>query len=286
MSARASCAIVEAALEAGITHFDVAPSYGLGLAEDVLGEVLRGCRSVTIATKVGIARPSGGGAMAVARKVLRPVAAAAPRLKRLMLRGLAEVSSGNHFDVSSVETSLAESLQRLKRPKVDFILLHEPGRSAITPELVEFFGTMLDSGQIGAYGSGTDNFRRDLIDFGSIWQYRASPTHKASPPNVNQILHGVLRHNLHRVPDAVSQRVDLSDQLGFDLEDKASLPGLFLTAAMARQPDAMILISSNDPARIKSNVSSIDWDAANNRRKGFLEAFDEFQTISQTISQY
>ena len=163
----------------------------------------------------------------------------------------------------------------------DFVLLHEPGRSAITPELLKLFATMVDSGQIGAYGSGTDNFGRDLIEFGSIWQYRASLTHKASSPNVNQILHGVLRHNLHRVPDPVAQRVDLSDRLGFDLKDKASLPGLFLTAAMARQPDAVILISSNDPARIKSNVSSIDWDAANNRRKGFLEAFAEFRAILQ-----
>jgi hypothetical protein len=279
VSTRASRAIVEAALEAGITHFDVAPSYGLGLAEDVLGEVLRGNQSVTIATKVGIARPSGGGAMAIARKVLRPVAAAAPRFKRFMLRGPAEASGGNHFDVSSIETSFAESLQRLKRSKVDFILLHEPGRSAITPELPKLFATMVGSGQIGAYGSGTDNFGRDLIEFGSIWQYRASLTHKASSPNVNQILHGVLRHNLHRVPDPVAQRVDLSDRLGFDLKDKASLPGLFLTAAMARQPDAVILISSNDPARIKSNVSSIDWDAANSRRKGFLEAFEEFQAV-------
>ena len=70
-----------------------------------------------------------------------------------------------------------------------------------------------------------------------------------------------------------AQRVDLSDRLGFDLKEKASLPGLFLTAAMARQPDAVILISSNDPARIKSNVSFIDWDAANNRRKGFVRGF-------------
>jgi hypothetical protein len=69
----------------------------------------------------------------------------------------------------------------------------------------------------------------------------------------------------------VAHRVDLSDRLGFNLKDKASLPGLFLTAAVAKQPDAVILISSNDPARIKSNVSSIDRDAANNRRKGFLD---------------
>ena len=70
------------------------------------------------------------------------------------------------------------------------------------------------------------------------------------------------------VAAGLAQRVDLSDQLGFDLKDKASLPGLFLTAAMARQPDAVILISSNDPARIKSNVSSIELSCIPSFRRG------------------
>lgn len=39
LSYRASCALVEAAYDAGFRHFDVAPSYGNGQAERILGEV-------------------------------------------------------------------------------------------------------------------------------------------------------------------------------------------------------------------------------------------------------
>jgi hypothetical protein len=274
-SANESRVIIEVALKAGITHFDVAPSYGLGLAENMLGEVLRGNEEVTIATKVGIARPSGGGALAVARKALRPLAVAAPAVKRFMVGALAATSSREQFDASSIETSFTESLKRLKRPKVDFLLLHEAQRSAITPELIEIFSALVSAGQIGAFGSGTGNSRHELVEFGSVWQYRASPAHEERPPNVNQILHGVLRYGLIDIPDEVAQRADLSQRLGFDLKDKEALPSLFLSAAMAMQQDAVILISSNDPQRIKSSVSQIDWDAANLRRKGFLGAFVE-----------
>jgi hypothetical protein len=273
--------IVEMALKVGITHFDVAPSYGLGLAEDVLGEVLRGNQEVTIATKVGIARPAGGGALAVARRLLRPLAVTAPRVKRLMLGALAANSNRSQIDASNIETSLAESLKRLKRPKIDFLLLHEAQQREITPELIEICATLVSNGQIGAFGSGTGNLRGELVEFGSVWQYRASMTHVVRAPNTNQILHGVLRHGLSRIPEAVAQRVHLSERLGFDLKDKTSLPGLFLSAAMAIQQDAMILISSNDPERIKSSVSKIDWDVANMRRAGFLEAFAELQAACQ-----
>lgn len=53
---KTSMRLVEAALDAGIRHFDTAPLYGLGLSEDALGVALKGVPDVTITTKVGIAR--------------------------------------------------------------------------------------------------------------------------------------------------------------------------------------------------------------------------------------
>src|SRR5512147_3086322 len=50
--------ILEHAFSRGITHFDVAPIYGFGRAESILGKFLRGKRHlVTIATKAGTAPP-------------------------------------------------------------------------------------------------------------------------------------------------------------------------------------------------------------------------------------
>src|SRR5262249_31943685 len=48
-------ALMEEALELGVTHFDSAPAYGFGGAEQIVGEFLRGKRDrVTITTKFGL----------------------------------------------------------------------------------------------------------------------------------------------------------------------------------------------------------------------------------------
>ena len=70
-----SAAVVEAALEVGITHFDTASNYGEGQSESFLGEALGGRRDdVVIATKVGVPIPgwegSGGAAPDYVRQVL------------------------------------------------------------------------------------------------------------------------------------------------------------------------------------------------------------------------
>lgn len=58
-------AAVHAALDAGITFFDVAPAYGRGHAEEVLGEALRTAgsarRSAIVATKCGVRFDEGHG---------------------------------------------------------------------------------------------------------------------------------------------------------------------------------------------------------------------------------
>ena len=52
MSGRDSLALLEAAYDAGIRHFDVAPRYGYGEAESCLGEFLQRHRGqVTVTTK-------------------------------------------------------------------------------------------------------------------------------------------------------------------------------------------------------------------------------------------
>ena len=55
---RQSLRLLEAAYDAGIRHFDVAPMYGYGEAESCLGEFLqRHPGQLTVTTKYGIAPP-------------------------------------------------------------------------------------------------------------------------------------------------------------------------------------------------------------------------------------
>src|SRR5262245_15220330 len=68
-------AVLRAAYEAGIRHFDVARSYGLGRAESELGRFLKTAGGgVTVGTKFGIdAGPTaaiGGGAQSTLRRLI------------------------------------------------------------------------------------------------------------------------------------------------------------------------------------------------------------------------
>src|SRR6266404_3802067 len=57
---QAALSVLQAACAQGITHFDVARVYGLGWAEGILGEFLKGKRDrVTITTKFGLKPPGG-----------------------------------------------------------------------------------------------------------------------------------------------------------------------------------------------------------------------------------
>ena len=62
IDAAASQAVVDAALDAGVTHFDTADLYGGGKSEEFLGQVLAGRQrdSYVLATKVFFPMPDGG----------------------------------------------------------------------------------------------------------------------------------------------------------------------------------------------------------------------------------
>src|SRR5690242_7253513 len=83
VSRAAGIAAIERALEAGITWFDVAPSYGDGEAEVILGEALRGA-NVAILTKVGLQASATSGVKRLIRGLARPVVAMAPGLRAMI----------------------------------------------------------------------------------------------------------------------------------------------------------------------------------------------------------
>lgn len=106
--------LIGAALDAGITHFDTAPYYGFGLAETTLDMLAR--ESATVATKVGLYPP--GGADQSRRAVLaRKIAG---RLVASLSRPVVD------WSVTTARHSLTQSLRRLRRDRVDLLLLHEP----------------------------------------------------------------------------------------------------------------------------------------------------------------
>jgi len=137
--------LLEAALDAGITHFDTSPYYGYGLAEKDLGRFMRGRRSaVTVATKVGLYPPGPtpfGAAGVWARKALGRVvrSLAAPR---------------EDWTVAAAERSLHQSLKRLGTDYLDILFLHEPPRpeSVAADDFLAWFEAQRAGGVIRAWG--------------------------------------------------------------------------------------------------------------------------------------
>jgi D-threo-aldose 1-dehydrogenase len=108
VSAEEASAVVDRAWELGVRFFDTAPSYGSGLAEQRVGEALRGRprAEFVISTKVGrLLRPGAPDPAFVGAPQLAPV-----------------------FDFSYEGTvrSLEESLDRLGLDRVDIALIHDP----------------------------------------------------------------------------------------------------------------------------------------------------------------
>ncbi|MEY9852726.1 D-threo-aldose 1-dehydrogenase [Leifsonia sp. EB41] len=138
--------IVPAAWEVGIRYFDVAPHYGLGLAEERLGEGLRGLPrdEYVVSTKVG--------------RVLEPNPDHRPG--DTDIANLFEVPSTRRrrldYSRDGVLRSVEDSLNRLGLDRIDILFVHDPDqheREALDgafPALEE----LRSQGVIRSYGAG------------------------------------------------------------------------------------------------------------------------------------
>lgn len=249
---RNSARLIEAALDAGISHFDTAPVYGNGQSELVLGEVLSGVAYATCATKVGSAdlsseRPSIWSA--AYRRWLRPVLSRTPAIKRKLLSirrgGSQSVASKAEKYVLSrdlVRCSVENSLKRLRRDYLDVLLVHEPDQIYIDDELRTVFDDLLREGVIRSYGLGYGQVVASAPSFGSVLQsaYPADFFHSCIKADRQLIWHGVLR-TTHTSP---KNREPFS-------------PHVAMRKALATNPNASILFSASSPRQIVDLVSGL-----------------------------
>jgi aryl-alcohol dehydrogenase-like predicted oxidoreductase len=113
----ATRAVVDAALDAGVTFFDTAATYGNGDSERFLGEILDGRRErVVLATKFGWGQEKGDGSPETAR------------------------------------ASIDASLQRLRTDHVDLYYLHKADPSTPIEETLEALDGVVRAGKARAVG--------------------------------------------------------------------------------------------------------------------------------------
>lgn len=153
---------LECALEYGITHFDLARSYGYGEAESFVGNVIKGRRSqLVLASKFGIQANWKA-------KLLKPL----KPLVRLMRNGKKKIDvshTGQNTTVASkaadrfhdriplrgieMRRSLEQSLRALNTDYLDYFFIHEPLEAILyIDELTATAQSLKTEGKIRAWG--------------------------------------------------------------------------------------------------------------------------------------
>jgi predicted oxidoreductase len=248
---KASARVIEAALAAGVKHFDTAPSYGCGDSESVLGEVLAGVPDVTITSKIGVPRPDASNArrpMRIAyRKLVRPILSHFPGLKSRLLqiatrKNKAVTVVRRKLTYDEVQQGLEDSLKRLKRSFLDLYLLHEPDQFFVTDELADVFQNLQRDRVIGGFGLGFGRVANASPEFGSVIQccYREDlPTRSLG--GHTRIFHGVLRHSWR---DVRAQKLYVK-------------PAQYLNKVLEAHPDAAVVFSASSPGQIRRAVGNL-----------------------------
>lgn len=133
--------LLDAAADAGFSHFDTAPYYGFGIAEDVLGRLLARRRELTVTTKVGLYAPWRPARFLLEVKIRKAAGK--------VISGISKPVADWH--VARAKKSLDDSLTRLRRDHVDLLLLHEPEPNLIqTDEWLSWLER--ERGRVAAFG--------------------------------------------------------------------------------------------------------------------------------------
>jgi D-threo-aldose 1-dehydrogenase len=272
---RESVRLLEAAHEAGITHFDTARAYGYGEAESAVGEFLaRHRESVTVATKLGMVPPRRSRSLGLAKTVARAAVRRAPAARRLLRRGAATMVGSGHFDPAEARTSLETSLRELAVETVDLLLLHECRPADLETEgLFDFLQSSVQAGKVRHFGIATDPHSTAVIlaqqsRFAPVAQFEHNVRDDtlAAVPDPNRtavITHSALREVIGPLTALLRDPAlcaTWSRELDLDL-GRPGLPGrLLLAYALESNATGVVLFASTDEATIRANAALADRD--------------------------
>ena len=117
-------AVVDAAIDRGVTFFDTADTYGLGASEELLGAALGRRRDdVVVATKFG-----------------------------MDMQGRNGDDGGRRGSAAYVRTAVEASLRRLGTDHIDLYQLHTPDRGTPVEETLEALDALVQAGTVRAVG--------------------------------------------------------------------------------------------------------------------------------------
>ncbi len=257
ISEKAGRAAIDAALSSGVTWFDVAPSYGDGDAERILGDALEGV-DAHIVTKAGLVAGARNPLKRAIAAVVRPVVAAIPALRPLVKRLRPDPALRLPLDAQALRVSVQQSLERLRRPRLAVFALHEPALDDVRNDaVIRALHDIKSEGLAAriAIAGAPEVFaaaRAAGLPADTL-QTAHSPFEKglaAAGPDVFTISHSVFGvagalDRLKRLP------IERLNAAGFS--DPASA---LLAYAFAANPGGVVLASSFTPAHLAANLAA------------------------------
>jgi len=258
------------AFDAGVTWFDVAPSYGDGNAELILGDFLKGKRaSVSVCTKVGIAPPSVSPVASAAKPAVRWLGRALP-CARPCIRVLRPAPKSMPLTGSLVTESVVRSLRALRIENVDVLALHEPGlRDVSRDDVLEALHTVVRKGYASTIGIAgapgvalaamklTHTIRVIQIPADALTARVACQSRVSN--DARFVTHGVFRRRLllqlaALIQDNLDARMLLQAN-GYVDKPAASAAALLLDAALGSNPNGVVLLSMWNEKHMDLNVA-------------------------------
>jgi aryl-alcohol dehydrogenase-like predicted oxidoreductase len=258
-------AVVDAALEAGVTFFDTADIYGTGQSEELLGKVLQGRRDeVTLATKFGMDMHDGKG----------------PRGSR-----------------DYIHQAVEASLRRLGTDVIDYYWYHQPDGETPIAETLGALDELVRAGTVRAIGASNfsaaqieeaDEVARqhDYARFSAIQneysllvreaEDEVLPTGKRLGlgfvpffPLASGLLTGKYRRGEQgpagarlsgRDQIATDEQFSLVDSLtAFARERGVSLLDVAIGALLAREEVSSVIAGATTPDQVRGNAAAAAW---------------------------
>lgn len=250
---------LDMAFDLGVRWFDVAPSYGAGRAERILGEFIRTRRDhVVVCTKVGLL-PRSATRMT---QVAMPAARLAVRLLPGFRRFFAARRGGPisvPLDKRSIAQGVYASLRALKTDYIDVLALHDPTPAECTdPRVHEALESLLIRGDVRAISIAGDisAVAAGLASSSvfTIGQCSDAALHErlyVEGPDSHKINSKFLiSHSVFDGTNPVAADVSRQAAKGVEWNHRASL-----SRAFARNPSGVVLTSMYSPEHIMENCA-------------------------------
>jgi aryl-alcohol dehydrogenase-like predicted oxidoreductase len=258
------------ALDLGVTWFDVAPSYGDGQAEELLGKWLSGeRRKIVICTKVGIEPPQIARVQRLVRPFIRPLVKLIPQIRQRVSRLR---PTGRHIPIEpeEIEGLVARSLRRLRTDYIDVLALHEPNLSVDASDRVfKAIAQVVKKGMVRSVSlAGVPESIWAAVAAGhsvDFFQFRDTPFEGAAPlvrktickEGAVFVTHGVYGSGtLERLHGLRQASIDLFGELArrLNIPERRLEVEILGRFAFANNPEGVVVFSMFQEGHLKFNA--------------------------------